>query len=100
EAIRPTDITLLPDEAKNKYDLNYYDYQIYKLIYEHTLMCLITPPLRANKTYKFLKDKLDFRLNVSWVLFDGYYVVKGEMNENCDPDYKIGQTVYFKLFNI
>ncbi|MCE6056286.1 type I DNA topoisomerase [Mycoplasmopsis agalactiae] len=100
EAIRPTDITLLPDEAKNKYDLNNYDYQIYKLIYEHTLMCLITPPLRANKTYKFAKDKLEFRLNVSWVLFDGYYIVKGEMNESVDPDYKIGQLVNVKEFVI
>lgn len=53
-------------------------------------MCLIILFLRVNKIYKFVKDKLEFRLNVSWVFFDGYYIVKGEMNESVDFDYKIG----------
>ncbi|WP_029513500.1 type I DNA topoisomerase [Mycoplasmopsis primatum] len=93
EAIRPTDITLTPDSAKEKYNLNNYDYQIYKLIYEHTLQCLIKPPLRANKTYKFTKNSLDFRANVSWILFDGYYIVKGEREESLDPNFNVGDKI-------
>ncbi|MBZ4218105.1 type I DNA topoisomerase [Mycoplasma tauri] len=93
EAIRPTDISLTPENAKEKYKLNNYEFQIYKLIYEHTLMCLIKPPLRANKTYTFLKNSLVFKLNISWVIFDGYYIIKGEKEENIDPDFKKGQVI-------
>ncbi|WP_027334725.1 type I DNA topoisomerase [Mycoplasmopsis felifaucium] len=100
EAIRPTDITLLPEEAKAKYDLNNYDYQIYKLIYEHTLQCLMTPPVRKAKTYTFKKNTLAFKWTASSIVFDGYYIVKGEKEETTDPNYSENQEIDVQEFNI
>ncbi|VEU60852.1 DNA topoisomerase 1 [Mycoplasmopsis bovigenitalium] len=100
EAIRPTDVSLTPDMAKNKYNLNNYDYQVYKIIYEHTLQCLINSPIRLSKLYIFNKDSLKFRYSTSKILFDGYYVVKGEKEEVADLDYKIGELVKVNHFKI
>lgn len=100
EAIRPTDITLKPEAAKAKYNLNNYDYQIYKLIYEHTLQCLITPPIRKAKTYTFKKHSLVFRSTVSSIVFDGYYIIKGDKEEVKDPDFKENQEVKVLSYDI
>ncbi|WP_029608746.1 type I DNA topoisomerase [Mycoplasma simbae] len=98
EAIRPTDISLTPEMAKAKFNLNNYEYQIYKLIYEHTLQALITPPVRMSKAYKFKKGELQFRYSTSKILFDGYYVVKGEKEEVKDPNFSEGQEVNVNEF--
>ncbi|QBF34516.1 type I DNA topoisomerase [Mycoplasmopsis phocirhinis] len=100
EAIRPTDVNLTPDLAKEKFNLNNYDYQIYKLIYEHTLQALITPPLRMSKLYIFDKNGLQFRLSCSKILFQGYYVVKGEKEETSDPNYQLNQVIDVIKFEI
>ncbi|MCS4537195.1 type I DNA topoisomerase [Mycoplasma sp. CSL7475-4] len=100
EAIRPTDISLTPEMAKEKFTLNNYDYQIYKLIYEHTLQALITPPVRMSKSYTFDKNGVKFRLATSKILFNGYYVVKGEKEEISDPNYELNQVVDVAKFEI
>ncbi|MBU4690698.1 type I DNA topoisomerase [Mycoplasma sp. ES3157-GEN-MYC] len=100
EAIRPTDITLTPEEAKNKFKLNNYDYQVYKLIYEHTLQALINVPIRMSKAYVFDKQGLKFRLTTSKILFNGYYVVKGEREEVEDPNYSEGQVISVEKFEV
>ncbi|BAH69613.1 hypothetical protein MBIO_0348 [Mycoplasmopsis fermentans PG18] len=93
EAIRPTDINLLPEVAKAKFNLDNSEYIVYKLIYEHTLMSLINPPIKANKTYTFKKNKLTFKANVSKTIFPGYYLVKNENEDIEDPNYQIQQKV-------
>ncbi|WP_027120797.1 type I DNA topoisomerase [Mycoplasmopsis lipofaciens] len=93
EAIRPTDITLTPEMAKEKFNLHNYEFQVYKLIYEHTLQCLINPPIRTSKAYTFVKDDLVFKLTASKIDFNGYYIVKDDKEEFPDPNYKIGQKI-------
>ncbi|QSF13430.1 type I DNA topoisomerase [Mycoplasma sp. Mirounga ES2805-ORL] len=93
EAIRPTDISLTPDMAKAQFDLNNYDYQIYKLIYEHTLQCLISPPIRTSKSYTLVKNELVFKFNASKIDFDGYYVIKDDKEEKVDPNWQEGQEI-------
>lgn len=94
EAIRPTNINLSPDMAKKQYpEMSDTEYNVYKLIYEHTLQCLINPPIRSNKQYTFKKEKVELRLTCSKILFDGYYIVKGEKDEIEDPNYRLKQEV-------
>ncbi|BAP01011.1 DNA topoisomerase I [Mycoplasmopsis californica HAZ160_1] len=100
EAIRPTDISLNPEIAREKFNLNNYDYKIYKLIYEHTLQALITPPLRASKAYTFVKGDLKFKYSASKILFPGYYVVKDDKEDAFDPGYELGQIVNVEEFVI
>ncbi|EGV00160.1 DNA topoisomerase I [Mycoplasmopsis columbina SF7] len=98
EAIRPTDIKLKPEAAKEKFNLNDWEYNIYKLIYEHTLQAIIKQPIKLNKAYTFTKNDLVFKSTVSKVLFPGYYVVKqlnddDESNLSNDPDFKLNQEI-------
>lgn len=100
EAIRPTDIKLTPNEAKTKYNLDTHEYGVYKLIYEHTLQCLINPPIRTNKTYSFKKHSLNFKAVISSIKFNGYYVVKfDEPEEQQDPNYQINDIVKVLEYN-
>ncbi|WP_161937547.1 type I DNA topoisomerase [Mycoplasmopsis meleagridis] len=106
EAIRPTDISLTPNEAKEKYALNDYEYKIYKLIYENTLKALISPPVKEIKNYTFKKNDLIFKISTSQTTFKGYYVIKDDNDdENEDEintvlDYKIGEKVKVIDFEI
>lgn len=93
EAIRPTDISLTPEMAKAKFNLSIHDYGVYKLIYEHTLQSLINPPIRSNKTYLFKKHSLDFKAVISNIIFNGYYVVKKEFENDVDPNLSLNQKV-------
>ncbi|UUD34967.1 type I DNA topoisomerase [Mycoplasmopsis caviae] len=93
EAIRPTDITLQPEAARIKFNLENNEYIVYKLIYEHTLMSLINPPIKASKSYTFKKNNLTFKTNVSKTIFPGYYVVRNENEDLDDPNYQLFQKV-------
>ncbi|WP_406615144.1 type I DNA topoisomerase [Mycoplasmopsis hyopharyngis] len=93
EAIRPTNVELTPLSAKEIHNLNEYDFGVYKLIYEHTLSCLIKPPVRCNKTYLFKKHSLDFKAVISSIIFNGYYVVKNEYKNDIDPKFELNQEV-------
>ncbi|VEU78294.1 type I DNA topoisomerase [Mycoplasmopsis columbinasalis] len=98
EAIRPTDIHLTPLMAKEKFDLNNYEFEIYKLIYENTLQALIKQPIRATKTYTFEKHDLTFKMTISRVVFPGYYVVKAPEQDLLDPNYELNQIIDVERF--
>lgn len=100
EAIRPTDITLTPEAAKAKYSLSNIDYQIYKLIYEHTLCCLVKQPVRMIKNYTLQKHSLTFKITCSKVIFPGYYKVKGNNEDTYDPEFEEGQKVKVLNYDI
>ncbi|EIE42175.1 DNA topoisomerase I [Mycoplasmopsis canis UFG4] len=100
EAIRPTDISLTPELAEKKYpELNEYDLKIYKLIYQNTLMALITQPIRESKLYEFSNGEYEFRQSFSKIIFDGYYAVTGKEEQQFDPEYTHGQIVAVEEFN-
>ncbi|WP_322960220.1 type I DNA topoisomerase [Mycoplasmopsis cynos] len=100
EAIRPTNILLTPELAYQKYpELSESDLKIYRLIYENTLMALISQPIRESKSYEFANGKYNFRQSFSRIVFDGYYVIKEKTPEPIDPDYHKGQIVNVESFN-
>lgn len=100
EAIRPTDIYLTPAKAAKIYpELTDYDLKIYKLIYDTTLMALISQPIRESKLYEYSNDKYHFRQSFSKILFDGYYVIAPQETEALDPNYQKGQTIGVEKFN-
>ncbi|WBP83916.1 type I DNA topoisomerase [Mycoplasmopsis edwardii] len=100
EAIRPTDVYLTPEKAAQKYpEMSEQDLKVYKLIYENTLMALITQPVRESKAYEFQTGEYLFKQSFSKVVFDGYYVVAGYESEKIDPNYQKDQLVNVESFN-
>ncbi|SYV97743.1 DNA topoisomerase 1, partial [Mycoplasmopsis edwardii] len=75
------------------------DLKVYKLIYENTLMALITQPVRESKAYEFQTGEYLFKQSFSKVVFDGYYVVTGYESEKIDPNYQKDQLVNVESFN-
>lgn len=76
EAIRPTNLELTPNLAKEKYDLDELDFRVYQLIYNTTLQALMKQPIRQITRYEFLaKDVHNFFLSGSTIIFDGYYKI-------------------------
>lgn len=77
EAIRPTDVTLTPDNIKSS--LNNDQYRLYKLIWERFLISQF-----AKMEYEQFEiisghDKYEFRGLANKITFDGYYkIFKGE----------------------
>ena len=73
EAIRPTDPNLEPELAKIKFNLNPSEYNVYKLIYQITLACLMKAPRREFIRYILTNENnLLFKLSSSKVIFEGY----------------------------
>ncbi|WP_170149954.1 type I DNA topoisomerase [Mycoplasma struthionis] len=93
EAIRPTDVTLRPEDAKNKYDLSPVDAYTYELIYKKTLSALMNVPKREIYTYELENQGYFFRISASKVIFDGYYALTGYDNAFNLPKYKIGDVL-------
>lgn len=93
EAIRPTDMSLTPELAKVKFNLNDYDFNVYKLIYNHTLQALMNPPIRKSNAYTLNKNDLVFKYSASKIIFDGYYKVVAPEEEKFDPEFKLGEKV-------
>ena len=102
EAIRPTDIYLTPLEAKEKYNLSDVNFNVYTLIYNHTLCALMTTPVRQIYSYELLNysDHINsfFRMSFSKVTFDGYYKVLGYEEDKNIPEYEIGQKLDVKEY--
>ncbi|WP_029906241.1 type I DNA topoisomerase [Mycoplasmopsis opalescens] len=98
EAIRPTDITLTPEQAKIKFNMQENEFKVYELIYNHTLQALIKSPIRESKSYTLSGGKLNFKFNCSKVIFDGYYCVAGEKENLIDPDYSLDQILDVQEF--
>ena len=73
EAIRPTDLTLTPSDARNKFNLKPAEDKVYKLIYENTIKCLMTVPVKEVHNFIFKDNENYFKYTSSKVVFDGYY---------------------------
>ncbi|MCV3753382.1 type I DNA topoisomerase [Mycoplasma enhydrae] len=93
EAIRPTSIELEPELATKEYKLNQIDSYIYKLIYDKTIMSLMTCPLKEIYRFNLINNNHNFRLSFSKVIFDGYYIHLGKQEIINIPSYKIGEKI-------
>lgn len=90
EAIRPTYIELTPEEAKTKHDLNEIDFYIYKIIYDKTIISLMTCPEKENYRFNLVNGNNNFRMSFSKVIFDGYYAYLGKEEIINIPKLQIG----------
>lgn len=98
EAIRPTNIELTPDKARDEYKLSDVDYQIYKTIYNKTICAIMASPIREIRRYELLNEgnnhQYNFRLSFTNVTFDGYYKVIGyEEKDNGIINFKVGDYI-------
>ena len=100
EAIRPTSLSLLPLKAKKKFNLNSSEFNVYKLIWNHTMQSLMKAPIKENTRYEFLDNKLTFRLSYSKVIFDGYYKVIGYDENKQTFKFKKNQELKVKKYTI
>ncbi|MFA7703149.1 type I DNA topoisomerase [Mycoplasmopsis synoviae] len=100
EAIRPTDLNLLPENLEKHYPtISSNEVNLYKLIYEHTLKALIKPPVIKSKQYIYQVDKYLFKNSFATVTFKGYYCVSApEEKQEKDPNFEINQEVTVNNF--
>lgn len=80
EAIRPTDVTLRPDDIKDSLDSR--QYKLYKLIWNRAVGCQMAPMKYKDMKITVLADskkdsKYTFQLKAQDVIFDGYAKVVG-----------------------
>ncbi|BAP39587.1 type I DNA topoisomerase [Metamycoplasma canadense] len=98
EAIRPTQIDLTPEDAKVKYNLNDVDAYIYKIIYDKTILSLMTTPEKEIHKFNLKQDGKYFRMSFSKVIFDGYYAYLGTEEIINIPSFKKGDVIKAKEF--
>ena len=79
EAIRPTNLELIP--AKVKPFVKDHVYKLYKMIYERTLASLMANKVLQTTTITFKNSHLEFELKGNRVIFDGYNIIKFDDNE-------------------
>lgn len=79
EAIRPTDVTLNPEEIKEY--LSDDQYKLYRLIYYRTLASMMTPRISMDQKFIFNGNGLDFEVKASRTIFDGYSKVYSEFQK-------------------
>ncbi|QJG67030.1 type I DNA topoisomerase [Mycoplasma phocoenae] len=100
EAIRPTDINLTPAEAVKKYELNNYMANIYTMIYNKTLMALMTPPVRQIYSYELLDNETTYKMSFSKKIFNGYSAIHSDEEDSKKiPEYEIGTYIKVKKYN-
>ncbi|QZE12400.1 type I DNA topoisomerase [Mycoplasma sp. Ms02] len=100
EAIRPTDVSLTPALAAQKYpEMTDTDIKLYELIYNNTLQALIKQPIRSSKSYTYQNGDYKFRNSFSSVVFDGFYVVTGVEEDAPDPNYQLNQIIPVENFD-
>ena len=73
EAIRPTDINLLPSKIKNLVDSSIF--KLYSLIWYRTISSLMMPPMFLKHELEFMNNKHDFYCSYKEIHFKGYYVL-------------------------
>lgn len=73
EAIRPTDINLLPSKIKNLVDDSIY--KLYSLIWYRTISTLILPPNFLKYELEFENNGHDFYYSFKQINFKGYYIL-------------------------
>ncbi|MGL4183728.1 MAG: type I DNA topoisomerase [Metamycoplasmataceae bacterium] len=96
EAIRPTNMELTPEIAKEKYSLNGSQYSVYKIIYNITMRALMTQPKREIIKYDLDDNGNSFRLSFSKIIFPGYTIINDEDDEVEDATikkYDIGEKI-------
>ena len=102
EAIRPTDASLTPDDAMDRYKDKGFgprEYKLYKLIYEHSLQAIMTVPKRELLRYELKDGNINFKMSSSKILFDGYYKLTGIPSTLNLPVYEKGEKVKVDKYN-
>lgn len=99
EAIRPTDISLTPEQATIRYGLNGVESKIYSLIYYTTLKAIMKPPRRDIIRYELESDNgYQFKMSSSKVVFDGYLILSKYEHALELPKYNIGDVIKVAKF--
>lgn len=94
EAIRPTSLSMTPDKAKEIYDLNDQEYNVYSLIYRTTLQSIMKVPERDITSYVYENNGHTFKNSFSRITFKGYLVLDNEDTQEIeDPQYKLKQEI-------
>lgn len=99
EAIRPTDLSLTPKEAIEKFSLDSGAAKVYELIWTHTIQCLMVPPKKEVTRYELDDNGNNFRMTSTKIIFDGYYVVTDFERKKELPTMKEGDTFDVENFN-
>ncbi|MBN2063632.1 MAG: type I DNA topoisomerase [Sedimentisphaerales bacterium] len=103
EAIRPTDVSITPENVKN--DLTPQQYKLYDLIWKRFVSCQMTPAIWDVTTVNIeTKGQIDgqeqsvlFRANGRKLVFDGFMLVSGITVSGSDqilPDLSVGGKVW------
>ena len=94
EAIRPTDLKMTPDLAKEY--LSRDQWRLYKIIYQRALASLMASAKLLGTTISLLNNDYEFRITGSVVIFEGFLkVVSLDDDEDLAklPKLKIGQFI-------
>ena len=100
EAIRPTDISLFPETARDRFNLGANEYKVYRMIWQHTMKCLMAVPTREILRYELMEGDLNFRMSSSKITFDGYYRINPKENDKQLPKFEEGEVVKVKDYAI
>ena len=93
EALRITDPATTPAMVKLTKPA---EVNMYRLIYNHTLQTLMTPPLREVLSYKLDDNGHEFKMSSSKVIFKGYLIVTGYEVSKELPKLSVGDTIKSK----
>ena len=104
EAIRPSDVTLTPEQIKN--DLTAEQYRLYRLIWSRFVACQMANAVYDSVSVEVEASGHSFRTSSSSLKFSGYTAVyeegkdeeKEEAKEARLPDLKEGQTLFLHGF--
>ncbi len=93
EAIRPTDVSLNPEDIKKYLDDK--QYKLYKLIWQRAVSSQMSKAEMKNVTVDIEAGDYLFRANGQTIVFDGYMkVYPTQSKEKIIPHLTVGETVY------
>lgn len=102
EAIRPTDLTMTPDLAKEF--LSRDQLKLYKLIYSRTLASLMAPAELLNTTVWFDNSNYQFKLSGQIIEFKGFLIVDEKLDNEEEilllPEFKDNEVINTKDLNL
>ncbi len=95
EAIRPTNVNIVPDEVKSM--LTPDQYKLYKLVWNRFVASQMTPATVKSVTADIVNGRYTFTARGSQVLFDGYQKVykykKNDEEDKMIPELEKGETL-------
>ena len=97
EAIRPTDVTIVPSEIKEYLEKDMF--RLYELIWSRSVSCQMVPAILDTTTFDIKAGQYLFRSNGSIVKFSGFmqvYVESGD-DEAAEKDIKQGDKILPEL---